>query len=254
MQMLSRRAFAQLGLAMAAGGCATSQAPVANDGRLNARPRVAAAPTTQRGTVDLGAWPRPLTYVPEGLDTSKPAPLVLLLHGAAQPAGEIFGLMTPVAKAHGVVVIAPQARRYSWDVIVSARERGEPVFGEDTQRVDASLAALFRQMTIDPTRVAIAGFSDGGSYALSLGPRNQDLFTHIMAFSPSGLVPSTDPARARVFLAHGRKEGPSFERSANGIVPDFRSRGFDVRFEPFDGGHLFRDVEAGKALDWFLAD
>lgn len=252
MEVLSRRAFTQLGLAVAAAGCATSQASVANDGRLNSRPRAAIAPTTQRGTVDLGAWPRPLTYVPEGLDTSKPAPLVLLLHGAAQPAAEIFNVVAPVAKTHGVVVVAPQARRYSWDAIVSVRERGEPAFGEDTQRVDASLAAVFRQVTIDPARVAIMGFSDGGSYALSLGPRNQDLFTHIMAFSPGGVIPFTDPPHARVFVAHGRKEG-TFENVANGIVPEFRRRGFDVQFEPFDGGHTVRDVEARKALDWFLS-
>jgi predicted esterase len=32
--------------------------------------------------------------------------------------------------------------------------------------------------------LAVSGFSDGASYALSIGPANGDLFTHVMAFSP----------------------------------------------------------------------
>jgi phospholipase/carboxylesterase len=126
-------------------------------------------------------------------------------------------------------------------------------FGDDTARVDAALKLLFDEIAVDPSRSAIAGFSDGASYALSLGPRNGELFSHIMAFSPGGVAPFDDPARARVFISHGRQDPMlPFANTANGIVPGFRARGLDVTFEVFDGVHAFRDEEIDKALAWFL--
>lgn len=252
MQMLSRRAFSQLG-AIALVGCAGEQGLVSADGRLKARPGIVAAPTGRRGVFKLEAWPHSLAYVPEGLDASKPAPLVLLLHGAGQQADRILDRMMPAAKERGVVILAPQAERATWDIIRAGGRGGEPRFGADPDRIDASLGALFQQVTIDPAHIAIAGFSDGATYALSLGPRNPALFTHIMAFSPGGVASFSDAAHARVFVSHGRKDSIlPFANSTDRIVPGFKERGFDVRFEPFDGDHVFREDEIDNALDWLL--
>lgn len=48
-------------------------------------------------------------------------------------------------------------------------------------------------VAIDPAHVAIGGFSDGASCALSLGLVNGDLFTHVMAFSPGLVVADEGP-------------------------------------------------------------
>jgi poly(3-hydroxybutyrate) depolymerase len=45
------------------------------------------------------------------------------------------------------------------------------------------------QCTVDPQRICVSGFSDGASYALSLGLANGDLFTHVAAFSPGFMRP-----------------------------------------------------------------
>ncbi|MGZ4788523.1 MAG: hypothetical protein ACXVZX_08375 [Terriglobales bacterium] len=42
---------------------------------------------------------------------------------------------------------------------------------------------------MDPARIAIGGFSDGASYALTIGITNGRLFTHIVAFSPGFMQP-----------------------------------------------------------------
>ena len=156
-----------------------------------------------------------------------------------------------------MILLAPDAQRYTWDVIRDFRDdqgTGKPRFGEDTLRVDAALKQAFEQFTIDPRRVAIGGFSDGASYALSLGPRNDAVFSHIMAFSPGGVAPFETAAHARVFISHGRQDPMlPFKNTAEGIVPGFRARGFDVTFETFNGVHDFRDAEIAKAMDWFLA-
>lgn len=250
--MFSRRKFVGTGLAAMAAACATETREGGGNGTLAARPGIVSAPGIRRGTFNLESPPQPLVHVPGNLDVSKPARLILLLHGAGQRAQGIVDRMAPAADRRGAIILAPQSERSTWDVIRSF-SRGAPEFGADTVRVDQSLAALFAQFTIDPKHIAIAGFSDGASYALSLGPRNQSLFTHIMAFSPGGVAPFSDAAKAKVFISHGTQDQIlAYANTADGIVPGFRSAGFAVEFETFDGQHQFREQEIVKAMNWFL--
>jgi phospholipase/carboxylesterase len=62
-------------------------------------------------------------------------------------------------------------------------------FGPDVDYINRSLQHVFERYTVDPNRLGIAGFSDGASYALSLGLPNGDLFSHIIAFSPGFMRP-----------------------------------------------------------------
>jgi phospholipase/carboxylesterase len=257
--MLSRRAFGLMSAAsVVAAGCATSSAPESTGGRLSARATAPASPGNRSGVFRFEAWPRPLAFIPPEVDAMRPSPFVLLLHGGGSDAEWTLNRMASAARKKGVVLLAPQAEGYTWDAVREAREnrRGNAParFGDDTARVDASLKLLFDEIAVDPAHSAIAGFSDGASYALSLGPRNGEVFSHIMAFSPGGVAPFDDPARAKVFISHGRQDPMlPFANTAEGIVPGFRSRGFDVVFETFNGVHAFRDEEIGKAFDWFLA-
>jgi phospholipase/carboxylesterase len=255
--MLSRRAFGRLSLALAASGCASVPAESA-DGRLSARATEPVSPGERTGVFRLDGRPRPLVFIPPSLDTMRPAPFVLLLHGGGSNPEWTLDRMLGAARRHGVVLLAPEAGGYTWDAMRHfrdhRREGGAPEFGDDTGRVDAALQLLFNRYAVDPARSAIAGFSDGASYALSLGPRNEDLFSHIMAFSPGGVIPFDDPPRARVFISHGRQDPMlPFANTADGVAPGFRARGFDVTFETFDGVHAFRDEEIDKAFAWFLA-
>ncbi|HEX5006833.1 MAG TPA: alpha/beta hydrolase-fold protein [Hyphomonadaceae bacterium] len=257
--MLSRRDFGLMSAAsMAAAGCATPAGIPSADGRLSARPAAPTSPGNRFGSFRLEGWPRPLVFIPPDVDAMRPAPLVLVLHGGGSDAAWTLNRMLGAARDKGVILLAPQAEGYTWDAVRQAREHrrenAPPRFGDDTARVDASLKLLFDEMPVDPAHIAIAGFSDGASYALSLGPRNGELFSHIMAFSPGGVAPFDDPARARVFISHGRQDPMlPYANTADGIIPGLRSRGYDVTFETFNGVHAFRDEEVGKAFDWFLA-
>ncbi len=76
-----------------------------------------------------------------------------------------------------MIVLAVDSHQKTWDMI-----RGG--YGADIAFIDKALAQTFTRYAIAPNRVAIAGFSDGASYALSVGITNGDLFTHVIAFSP----------------------------------------------------------------------
>ena len=51
------------------------------------------------------------------------------------------------------------------------------------------LGQVFESVRIRPQAIAISGFSDGASYALSVGLANGSLFPQIVAFSPGFMSP-----------------------------------------------------------------
>jgi predicted esterase len=96
--------------------------------------------------------------------------------------------------------------------------------------------------------VAVAGFSDGASYALSIGLASGDLFAHVLAWSPGFLAPSDAVGRPRVFVSHGIHDRVlPIDRCSRRLVPVLRADGYDVHYQEFDGGHSVPpDVLAGS--------
>jgi phospholipase/carboxylesterase len=144
-----------------------------------------------------------------------------MLHGASASQG--LALLQPCAEAAGVLVLAPDARGGTWDVILGA-------YGPDVTFIERVLAQTFQHYAIDPTYVAIGGFSDGASYALSLGLTNGDLFTHILAFSPGFLAPTRQQGKPQLFVAHGTQDAVlPIARCNRQIVRQVRQAGYAVQ-------------------------
>ena len=61
----------------------------------------------------------------------------------------------------------------------------------------------YARCNVDRTRMAIAGHSDGASYALSLGLGTGDTFGQIMAFSPGVMQPAEVHGKPKIFISHG---------------------------------------------------
>jgi phospholipase/carboxylesterase len=185
--------------------------------------------------------------VPSGLDPAKPASLIVALHGAGGIATHILDLLASQAEQHGIIVLAPESRGPTWDVI-----RGG--YGPDVAFIDRALTKVFGLHPIDPARIAVSGFSDGASYALSLGVINGDLFDHILAFSPGFLVPTTTADTPRIFISHGiHDEVLPIDPCSRRIVPALRRAGYDVDYHEFDGGHVVPPDLVERATVRFLA-
>ena len=100
--------------------------------------------------------------------------------------------------------------------------------------------------------MAVGGFSDGASYALSLGITNGDLFTHVMAFSPGFMAPAGQMGSPRIFVSHGTRDGVlPIDRCSRRIVPELEHGGYDVRYREFAGGHTISNEIALEAVGWF---
>lgn len=252
--MSRRQVAAALAVAGLSGACASGAAEaIVSDGMLSARPGPVAAPASRRGVFRLDTWPQPDVFIPPGHDVAKPAPLMLLLHGGGGGGDRLLRAFMPLASEYGVLLLAPEAERRTWDVVRAFQYGGEPEFGADVKRVDASLEALFAQAAVDQRRIAIAGMSDGASYALSLGLRNAALFSHIIAFSPGGIAPFAGKPGARIFMSHGRRDRVlAFDNTASGMVGGLKAAGGDVTFVSFDGDHELRPQEMRAAMAWWL--
>jgi predicted esterase len=189
-----------------------------------------------------------LLYVSEGYRPDRPAPFVLSLHGAG--GGERSGLypLRELADDAGLILLSPASRGRTWDVIMEG-------YGPDVAFIDRALRDTFARCAADPARMAISGFSDGASYALSLGIANGDLFPAIVAFSPGFMDPAGQRDAPRIFISHGRRDTVlGIDRTSRQIVPRLREAGYAVRYLEFDHGHTVPPRVARKALDWFLED
>ena len=234
-------------IALATGAClgATDTGSGGGNGRLSAR---VAAPT---GTTAPGIYPIGLAsgrdgllYIPTIYNDSTPAPLALLLHGAGRNSSELMTPMRPLADTSGLVLVAPDARGVTWDAIGGG-------FFDDVTFIDRALTSVFSRVRVDPTRVRIMGFSDGGTYSLSLGLINGDLFSRIVAFSPGFIVEGKATGKPKVFITHGTRDTVlPIDQTSRQIVPRLKSAGYDVEYHEFDGGHGVTADLLAQAVTW----
>lgn len=224
-----------------------------NDGRIGARPREGVPGA--RGATAAGTGPRAL-----GLARARdailqlpakasdgPLPLLVLLHGAGGSAAGVLRRLGSAADDAGVAVLAPDSRESTWDAI-----RGD--FGPDVDFMNRALEHVFGSVAIDPARVSVGGFSDGASYALSLGLVNGGLFRRVLAFSPGFVVGTSTDGKPRVFVSHGTGDTIlPIDRCSRAIVARLQKRGYDVTYREFDGGHEVPAAIAREGMQWVAA-
>ena len=217
------------------------------------KPRLTARPSTPNQTptkgltrLNLSSSRDGILYVPESYSPDIAMPLFIAMHGAG---GDSSNWMSYHARAEkrGMIFLAPDSRASTWDIIKGG-------YGADVQFLDRALRYVFNRYNIDPTRIALGGFSDGATYALSLGQSNGDLFSHLIGYSP-GIVVGKDPivGKPRIYISHGTRDNILNVRvTRNKIVPAFRKAGYDVIYNEFKGGHEVPAAVSEAALDWFL--
>lgn len=213
-------------------------------GRIAARP-LEDVKTTTTGRVMLGLDQDrdAILQLPSNVGES-PLPLFVMLHGATQSADDMFGYLGSTYEDAGVAVLAPHSRDTTWDAIGGG-------FGVDVDFLHRALKRVFETTSIDPARVSIGGFSDGASYALSLGLINGDLFRSIVAFSPGFVVNGTAYGKPHIFISHGTHDHIlPIDSCGRRIAIALTARGYDVMFREFNGDHEIPDDIVREGLRW----
>ena len=222
-----------------------------NAARLRARPgppeECDAAPAPATHPLRLGVGARDgLLHVPAGLDRDRPTGLIVMLHGAGGDAGQCIPLLVEQAERHDLLVLAPESQERTWDIIAGAD------YGPDVAYLERALKRVFGWFAVG--RTAIAGFSDGASYAASIGLSNGDLFSDILAFSPGFAAPDPVLGRPRVFISHGAHDHVlPVARTGRPLAQRLARAGYDVDYREFDGGHVVPRGAVDAAVARFLA-
>jgi phospholipase/carboxylesterase len=231
--LLTRRSFlAGAGAAAAFGIARRSEA--ADTVRLGEQP------------LKLGSDRDGMLFVPRGYKDDVPAPLVLMLHGAGNT-GRGVSYTFEIADDLGIIVLAPDSRdEATWDLLLHG-------YGEDVEFLGLALKDTYARCNIDRKRMAIAGHSDGASYALSLGLGTGETFGRIMAFSPGVMQPAEVHGKPRIFISHGLSDPiMPIEITSRTFVPRLKKLGYDVTFREYEGRHGVPPAVVREGFEWFL--
>ena len=204
------------------------------------------APTGQH-ILPVGGKRDSYLYVPSRYTPRQTMPLIVLLHGAGGHAQDGLDILRSLADQAGLILVAPASDASTWDIIAAR------TYGSDVSLIDQSLTHVFERYAVDTTHIGISGFSDGASYALTLGLANGDLFTHVLAFSPGFIGPMTASGEPQIYIAHGTEdEILPVNPCSRSIVKQLKRLELDVMYEEFDGGHVIPADVAQSAVNWFL--
>jgi len=168
-------------------------------------------------------------HVPARVRAGRPAPLLLVLHGAGGtgPDFERYTGFSEVADREGFVAVYPSAVNRFWTIGAD----GGP---DDVRFLSRLLDRLEGDLCVDPARVFVTGFSNGGGMSARLACALGD---RIAAAAPVagayGGLPPCEPARpVSVLEMHGdadpvvpyEGDGPGDESSAEGFARAWADR------------------------------
>jgi phospholipase/carboxylesterase len=193
----------------------------------------------------LGSDRDGILYIPRGYKDGTPAPLVLMFHGAGGT-GRGVSYTFEIADDLGVIILAPDSRdEATWDMLLHG-------FGDDVQFIGAALKDTYARCSVDRRRMAIAGHSDGASYALSLGIGTGDTFGRIMAFSPGVMQPIEVHGKPRIFISHGISDQVMpIDVTSRQFVPRLQKLGYDVTYREYEGRHGVPAEVVREGFEWF---
>lgn len=170
-----------------------------------------------------------IAFIPEG--TSLPAPVLVLLHGAGGDAARFLDGFKAQANRRKLVLLSLQSKDVTWP-------RRSPTAEADPDDVGAVIDSFSQRIPVDRERLTLLGFSDGASYALTLGLARPKLFRTVIALSPGyAFAPRELDRSQRIFIAHGRRDQVLPAANALSIVDGLERAGYRPQVRWFSGGH-----------------
>lgn len=184
--------------------------------------------------------------VPESLDPKAANKLVVLFHGGGGSFERITPIMRQHAEKHGFLLLVPQSQFPTWDIVIAGH-------GPDRERLDQALRWVADRFLLDPTHLAFAGHSDGGSYSLSTGLSNGRIVTHIMAMSAGFMTVLSQEGAPRVLVAHARQdEKTPIDTAGRSHATKLRAAGYDLTYIEYDGPHASQPPIVEMAVNFFI--
>ena len=197
---------------------------------------------------------RAVLLTPAEIDPAKRYPLITVLHGAGRQDEMLVKACRDQPEARDALFLVPRSLLPTWDLIASAER-------PDLDFLEYAYDLIYRRYPVDPDRQALLGYSDGASYALSVGLSNPRIFRAVMGWAAGfiALAPDFDPDAApkpAVLLEYGtHDELFPFDRVALPMRENLRRAGYTVEFRVDQGGKHWPSADfLPEALDWFFSE
>lgn len=188
-------------------------------------------------------------YIPENLDRAKPASLVVALHGGTGHGADFLWSWVREARTRGFIVLAPTSQQDTWSLMGEEHDLG-PLL--------SMIEHVKTMWQIDEAHVLIEGMSDGATYSLIAGLKENSPFTHIAPFS-GVLHPQLAmdgslqfAADKPVYLVHGSLDWMFPIEAAHMARHELEAAGADVTYREIDGlSHTYARDEHPALIEWF---
>jgi phospholipase/carboxylesterase len=194
---------------------------------------------------------------PDEIDPNRRYPLFTVFHGAGRQDEAFAKSFRDEPGRRDAFFLIPRSVEPTWDLIASEAR-------SDLDFLEYAYDLIYRRYPVDPLRQGLIGYSDGASYALSVGLCNPSLFSAVMGWAAGFLV--LDPAtaeqyrvalpelRPRIYLEYGTHDQLfDFKSVAIPMRDNLQRAGFDVTFSVDEGGrHWPSGTFHTEALDWYF--
>jgi phospholipase/carboxylesterase len=193
---------------------------------------------------------------------------MIAFHGWGANAMDLLGLAPYVAEGR-FLVVCPQGpmevpigaiRGYGWFPMRMGSQPDESEIERAAEVASKFVDEALRRYPIDPRKLVIAGFSQGGGMAYRLAIANPERFAALVAMStwfPPGLAERVKDRDALAMLPtlvqHGRADDMIEIGRARQSLEALRELGIPVQFREYDCGHEIT-AESLQDLSRFLME
>jgi phospholipase/carboxylesterase len=202
-------------------------------------------------------------HVPAG---SGPFPTVLALHGWGASAHDLLGIAPMVQQGEALFLCpqgplalepAPGQRAYGWFPLTGGGEIDLAAIVGARGVLEAFLEDALEMYPIDPERLVILGFSQGGVMAYDLALGRPERFAALVALSswlPDVVVEALPESDARASLStlliHGTEDPMIAIANAQEAREKLRTLGIEAAWGEYDMGHEIKPNALGDLLGW----
>jgi phospholipase/carboxylesterase len=200
-------------------------------------------------------------YEPPG---EGPHATVIALHGWGANGFDLLGL-APYLAGGQCLVLCPQgpvevpigpAVGYGWFPLSMGQPPDPGAFAAGVEDLRTFLAAAERRYPINPRKLALLGFSQGGVMAYALALAEPDRFAALVALSawlPAPVAAALPPAARDslpTFVQHGAQDDLIPVERARESVELLRRLGVPVAYREFDMGHEINPASLAALSEW----
>jgi phospholipase/carboxylesterase len=188
-------------------------------------------------------------YVPERHDGRAPLALVVALHGGGGHGRGFLWSWLREARSRGFALLSPTSRGPTWSLA------GPDL---DVAPLRSMVESVCEGWPIDRSRILLTGLSDGATYTLLGGLRENSPFS---AFAPvSGVLHPTNFANGnlgraagrRIYLVHGALDWMFPVDLARAAAEELEKAGAELTYrEIADLSHTYPRDENDRILAWF---